>query len=587
MKQLKAILFAILVFIATVANASRIPEIEQYYIDKVSSLLKTRFPETPFTVFVQVDVGDRKNEDSRKKEIRRGDVSTVQLPYLEVEDDEDISVWNRTDVPLGTLVGLLERVVVRVQIDSTVDESELKDLQDNLAKQLKLDAKADTIEIARVPFNQAEKQKQKLWWVLGMFMMILAVSTVFYFLARHSVRALVKGLAQPISEIGKSTQEFANSALNMAADLSQPSSVSGKSSGDGATNAEDELSLGSNLIEIRKSALELITRNQNMFKNPDSRFLSFLEQQGTDNPTQMGAILAELDQEAIKTLYKYGWGTWWFTALASPAPLTPTSIRILSEIDRLRLRWHFNDDEGSEYKKSNQEAGLVFGRLNDDELVTLLKDVQLGDAEPIFDLLPRSQALSVAKKLYPGQWAKLLETNKSAGVLHVLNAGLVEKLTKKALEIRPLRKEVQIQNFFADLDLVKYLDIATPRDEKDFYMVLPKDSKIKAERFPFYEVFEASAEVKKMMGADINAKDWAYVLMGCEQSDQKVMLEAFSDRLRFMIQEIIVDLDKNKVDNHKVRNIRKAVIQSYFRHSENIKFKSKDIKDETPKTKAA
>lgn len=587
MKQLKITLFAILLFLSTVANASRIPEVEQYYIDKVSSLLKTRFPDTPFTVFVQVDVGDRSKEGSRKKEIRRGDTTTVQLPYLEVEDDDDVSIWNRTDVPLGTLIGLLERVVLRVQIDSSVDDKELKDLQDNLAKQLKLDAKADTIEIARVPFNQAEKQKQKLWWVLGMFIMIAAVSTIFYFLAKHSVKALVKGLAQPISEIGKSTQEFANSALNMAADLSQPSSVSDKAAS-GSSSGEDELSLGSNLIEIRKSALELITRNQNMFKNPDSRFLSFLEQQGTDNPTQMGAILAELDQESIKTLYKYGWGTWWFTALASPAPLTPVSIRILSEIDRLRLRWHFNDDENSEYKKSNQEAGLVFGRLTDEELVTLLKDVQLGDAEPIFDLLPRSQALSVAKKLYPGQWAKLLEHNSSgATVLHVLNAGLVEKLTKRALELKPLRKEVQIQNFFADLDLVKYLDVATPRDEKDFYMVLPKESKIKAERFPFYQVFEASNEVKKMMGGDINAKDWAYVLSGCEQSDQRSMLEAFSDRLRFMIQEYMSDLDKSKVDNQKVRNIRKAIIQSYFRHSENIKFKSKDTKDETTRTKAA
>lgn len=582
MKQLKITLFAILVLVSTMAHASRVPEIEQYYIDKVSGLLKTRFPDTPFTVYAQVDVGDRK-EVSRKKEIRRGDTTTVQLPYLEVEDsDEDMSVWNRTDIPLGTLIGLLEKVVIKIQIDSSVEETELKELQENIAKQLKLDASADSIEVARVGFNQNEKKAQKLWLVVGMFAAILSIAAVFWFLARQSVKALVSGLSQPISEIGKSTQEFANSALNMAADLSQQGSVSDKTSG--ATTPEEDLSLGSNLIEIRKSALELITRNHEMFKNPDSRFLSFLELQGSENPTQVGAILAELDQESIKTLFKFGWGAWWFTALASPAPLTPTSIRILSEIDRLRLRWHFNDDSQSTAKKKNQEAGLVFGRMNDDELVSVLKDVTLPDAEPILDLLPRSQALSVAKKLYPGQWAKLLENHKS---LSIVKPELVEKLMKKAIETKPLRKEDEIQGFFADLDLVKYLEIAPPRDERDFYTVLPKESKIKAERFPFYKVFDAPNDVKKLMGADINAKDWAYILAGCETSDQRSMLEAFPDRLRFMIQECIAELDMTKVDNHRVRSIRKIAIQSCRRHWENTMFKSKDInsKDNNDKTK--
>lgn len=578
----KFITIALLFLMAVPVQASRTPEIEQYYIDKVSSLLKTRFPETPFTVFVSVDTGDRNKEISRKKEIRRGETSSVQLPYLDVAD-EDVSIWDRTDVSLGTLIGLLDHVSIKVQIDSSVKESELKDLQLNIAKQLKLDANADSIEIARVDYTKAEKQSQKMWILIWTLLGFALFAGIFWYLSKLGVKQLVKGLAQPISEIGKSTQEFANSALNLAADMAQPPTL-----GNGpvsVSNIEsDHLSHGSNLIEIRKSALELIQRNQEMFKNPDARFLSFLEQQGLENPMQVGAILIELDQESIKTLYKYGSGDWWFVALASPASLTPSSIKILNEIDRLRLRWNFEDTNRAN-QKSNLEAGIILSRLNEKEMVSLLKDVSLEEAEPILHLLPRSQFLSVAKKTYPGQWAKFLDGKKQA--LTAIKPGLIEKLLKKAVEIKPLRKEEQIQSFFADLDLVKYLDIADPRDERDFYMALPADSKIKTDRVPFYSVFDASQDVKKMLSGEIHAKDWAIVLAGCESNDQRAMLESFPDRLKFLVKEEMEKVDLAKVDSLRIRTIRRSIVQAFVRNNDVVKTKGVDKKNESQKTKAA
>ncbi len=548
----------------TTAFGSRLPEIEEFYTTKVSDLLKMRFPNTPYTVFVQLDVGDKKKDFSRKKEVKRGGIQTIQLPYLEVEDEE-LTVWERADVPLATLVGLLDKVLIRVQIDSETGDADLKELQENIAKQLKLDASADSIEIAKVDFNSKEKTRAKVWAVIGFLLTSIVLFGIFWYLSKHSVRQLVKGLAQPISEIGKSTQEFANSALSMAADMNQAPSVSSTS-----MNAveDDHLSHGSNLIEIRKSALELIERNKDMFQNPDSKFIGFLEQQGSDSPGQMGAILAELDQNSLKTLYKYGWGEWWFTALASPAPLTPGSIRILSEIDRLRLRWNFSEEKSA---TSYKEAGLAFTRLSQEELFQILQGTSIQEAEPILDLLPRTQALGVAKQLFPGQWAQLLENRKS---LQSLKPEFVEKLKKKAIEVKPLRLENQIQNFFADLDLVKYLDIATPRDERDFYLVLPQDSKIKQDRIPFYKVFDAPMTVKKMMGPEVNAQDWAQALALCEPTDQKAMLDGFSDRLQFAIRELMVKVDVSRTDQVKLRNIRKAIIQSFIRNSN-----ANDLKD--------
>lgn len=564
MKMLNNLMILLLLGFGFAANASRLPEIEEFYTEKVSEMLKMRFPNTPYTVFVQLDVGDKNKDFSRKKEVKRGGTQVVQLPYLEV-DDEELTVWDRTDIPLNSLIGLLDKVLIRVQIDAETSDADLKDLQENIAKQLKLDASADSIEIAKVDFNSKERTKQKIWMIVGFIFTAAAIFAIFWYLSKWSVKQLVKGLSQPISEIGKSTQEFANNALNLAADMNQAPSAMNSSVN---SPEEDQFSHGSNLIEIRKSALELIERNKEMFENPDSRFISFLEQQGSENPSQMGAILAELDQKSVKTLYKFGWGEWWFAALASPAPLTPKAIKILSEIDRLRVRWHFSEEKSApEFK----EAGLAFTRLSEDQLINVLKGTTLQDAEPVLDLLPRAQALSVAKKLFPGQWAQLLENHKP---LSTVKADLIQKLKVKALEVQPLRKEVQIQSFFADLDLVKFLDVASPRDERDFYLVLPKDSKIKNERIPFFRVLEAPLSVKKLIGPEVNMKDWALALAGCEPVDQKSMLDGFSERLQFIIKEEILKIDPTKIDQAKLRNVRKAIVQAYLRNSNESNLKN-------------
>lgn len=558
MKIFSLIIFSSILCLSSFGEASRLPEIENHYSEKVSDLLKMRFPTTPYTVFVQIDAGDKNKTFSRKREIKRGGTQIIQLPYLEIED-EDLTVWERTDIPMSTLIGLLDRVLIHVQIDSETTDSELKELQDNIAKQLKLDPTADSIEIAKVDFRAQERTKQKIWIVLGFLLISGALFAIFWFLSKISVKQLVRGLAQPISEIGKSTQEFANSALNLAADINQAPMVQNQM--DGLHKEEDSYSHGSNLLEIRKSALELIERNLEVFKNPDSRLLDFLETQGAENPSQVGAILAELEPDLIKNLYKYGWGDWWYPALAAPSPLTPQALSILNEIDRLRVRWTFS---GTQAQPKFKETELIFTRLSDDQLVQVFQGVSISDAEPILNGLPKSKSLSTSKKLYPGQWAQLLEKDRAPSQINQI---LLEKLKNKALENYPLRDEKQIQDFFSDLDIVKFLDMASPRDERDFYTVLPQDSKIKVTRTPFYQIFDASLDIKKMMAGDIHAKDWAYALASCEVIDQHSILEGFPERLQFMIKEEMLKLNPSRLDAKKLRSIRRFIVQSYMRHS--------------------
>lgn len=538
--------------------ASRVPEIEEYFVARATNILRTRFPDKPFLVFVKVNT-DTENAGRRQPAStkRRGDTST-RLPYLEI-DEEEPDIWNRTDIPLGTLINYVRNVKVKIQIDSSVNEEEMKELQAQLVTQLNLAPDVDSIEITKMEWGAAERsEKLRTSVVLGTVAVLLLFG-LLYALSRLSIISLVKGLSKPIAEIGKSTQAFANSALNM---VTEKQHIERNVSDSESTENEDEkLNLGANLLEIRKGSLELLNRNKDLFANPDAEVLSFIERKGEQNPAQMGAILAELSETELKTLFKYGKGNWWFVALSHPQPMTPAALAILNEIDRLRLRRNFTDRTQMNISDQLRHAGLTFGRMNAEDLVSVLAGIPIEKCEPIIDLLPRDLALAVSKKLFPGQWAALLDSNRRPKPIDIK---ILETLEKKAHQAFPLRDEKLIKEFFNELDISRYLDSASPRDEKDFYMVLPPDSRIILERFPFYRIFEAQDEVKKIMGPNLLPKEWALAFSDCERSEIESLLLGFNQRQAFLIKEELQKLKNETPEKNKISHARRKAVNSYL-----------------------
>lgn len=549
-------------FVSIQSFGSRLAEIEEYFVAKATNILKTRFPDKPFIVLANIDTGDEK-KGRREPANNRRDTKNTRLPYLEI-DEEDPDIWDRTDIPLGTLINHVKKIQLKIQIDSSLTEPEIKELQENLISQLNLDPSTDGIEITKMDWTAPERAK-KVWVGVGLSAaFIVFLFSALWFVSRLSVGSLVKGLSKPIAEIGKTTQAFANNALNMVSDKQ----YSEKSEDRDHQNSNDQLDLGANLLEIRKSALELLTRNRDLLANPDAEVMDFIERRGSENPAQMGAILAELNDHELKTLFKYGTGVWWFVALAQPQPMAPTALTILNELDRLRLRRHFAEGDGAKISNEIREASLIFGRLGPELLTQILAGLPLEKCEAILDRLPRELALAAAKKLYPGQWAVLLDNKRKSKPLDIK---LLEQLEEKARQALPLREEDMIKSFFAELDLVRFLDSASPRDEKDFYMVLPQDSRIRTERKPFYEIFEAPPEVKKLMGSDLSPREWAYALNGCESSEANLLITGFSQRLAFLIKEESAKIKAEKVDLIKFRSSRRQAVRSYLKNTEIIK----------------
>ncbi len=554
------LLIGLLALFAINASASRIIEIEEFYHAKVKEILETRFPKSPFSVYVTVDTG--RQEPSRRDLQAGNKKDSTRLPYwYDDEGAEEKDIWDRTDVPLGNLIKQVRSIVIDVRVDSSLSDVELTELQNSISKQLKLDPGADRLEISRMNWSDQERYRTFSW--VGGFVLIsfLIISGIFWLLAKVSISQLIKGLTKPIAEIGNSTKKFANSALNLASDMSsQGREKRPDADGPGGGSGSSDLPMDLNLLEIRKNALELLDRNRNLFETPDADFLEFLERKGAADPVTMGSILAELDQNALKTLFRYGAGEWWYKAIAQPAPLKAQSLAMLGEIDRLRVRRQFQDAEANA-PVLHREFGLVMNRLKPGEIVNVLMGLSVEEAQPIIDLLPRDQGLSVAKSMFPGQWAIFIDQQPDRTKISEKS---LEDILRKALKLKPLRNEDEIKAFFRDLDLSQYLDVATPRDERDFYMVLPELSRIRVQRFPFFKVLEGEDKILKSLGAMFSPHEWSIALANCEQGDRRAVLEKLTDRLRFQVIENLRGMDETPPTEFEIRKVRRDIVKVFL-----------------------
>lgn len=548
----------ICLFLGPVAEASRVPEIEKFYADRVSEILSRRFPDKPFTVFVTVDTGKR--EMDRRALFERTKNSGYKLPYTEWEAEE-LDIWERVDVPLGTLIAHLQGVKIDVKVDSSLIESEVEDLKQAISSQLRLDNRSDMVSIARVNWSEGEKREQLYFQAMQWGVGIFALFVVFFLLARLSVRHLVKGLSKPIQEIGLNTKRFTDEALNLASDLSLGQNHQNMREVNPEHGDEDGL-FGSSLLEVRKNGLELLDRNRDLFQFPDAHLLEFLEKRGSEDPKVMGSVLAELNEGELLEIFRYGKGDWWFVALSNPGVMNSKSLKILSEVDRLRMRRHFAQSSDS-HKGSDAEvkALLVLSRLSEEQLAEICQNKSHQEVFPVLAHLPRRQALAAAKSAFPGHWASFLEYNESSAEM---KPEILKSLAQKAVETCPLRNKDEIREFFSELDTATYLDSASPSDERDFYKVLPANSQIKKFRFPFYQLLEGETDVLKTLGPVLNVSEWAQVMFECDEREREKIFTHLPERLSYQVRQTLKSLEKSQIDHLIVARGRRSLTRFYL-----------------------
>lgn len=528
------------------AFASVVPEIEDYYNKKASDFIQTRFPQRPYTVFVKVDTGDTRN-------VKRGELAdrkTTSLPYLDVSEEGN-DFWSRSDVPLASFLPYLKTVYVKIELDAHLTDSEFNTFKEDLFKHLKLSVATDKIEVAQMAWS-AQNEFIPRNYIYGLavgipFLLIL----MFMAITRMSVHSLVKGLAEPLKNISKSTEAFAGQSAAIGQGKKSFDSDIGKREFAGS-DAE------------REQIIDLLEKTKPFFNDLDGKTLSFIEKWGAQFPVAMGAVLVEMNTELVKELFRWGTGGWWTQALTQPGQWNKKVFMILTEAHH-EMRKQELMAQKTVVSSDEKMLSLALARLNPREIGIILKGKSLEAVEPVLALLPQEVVINVCKYMYPGEWGKIIE--KSNQGKKALTEALRKEVYKKAVEIKTLRDDADVSLLFLESDLVKYLNAASTKDEREVYRTLPEKSNIIQNRFPFYRTFEAPSEVMKKLTADISLEDWATALIDCDREEIDKLTSYFTDRQKFLVKTMTAELKaESDIVDRKVVAKRFIAEQAFKAH---------------------
>ncbi|MCB0377115.1 MAG: hypothetical protein KDD33_01355 [Bdellovibrionales bacterium] len=509
-----------LILFSSNGYASRIVEIEDYYSKKATDFIKTRFPEKPFTVYVKVETDGSQPERRLADSADRGAIS---LPYLDSVSEDQVNFWSRKDLSLGTLLGYLKSVYVKIDIDSDMAEAEKDQFRDQIYQYLKLSPIHDRVEISEKSWGSTTTSRQKKLF-LGIGAGLLLFGFFLFFIAfQNGIRTLVKGIAGPLADIGKSTETFAANPAVAANKMPQTFMDSISTPGPVLSDSQ--------MASIKSQISDCLQ----VFENPNGVLIRAIEDLGYKYPHAMGSIFKELPPPVVKSLFRYGRGQWWYTAITEPSQLNQNSAKIMDAILHIKLRIELSEkEENSHTHPENRELELVLSRLDHKMFGQLLKNKKFDEAAPILRLLPRDLMIKVSKYLYPGQWAELLGAKQATTRSEVKN---VKKLIDEAIELKPLQSADTVEEYFAEHDLIQYLDTAVTKDEREVYRVLPDTHRVKQSRFPFYQVFQSEENVLQNLSLDISIDEWALVFTHCDQEETTKIENLMTQRQKFLLKQ--------------------------------------------------
>lgn len=538
------LLFIAILMSSLPVEASRLIEIEDYFTHKASRFIETRYPDRAFTVYAKVE-GEEKPEPRKPASLE--DRKTLTLPYLETIDARQLNFWDRKDISLGTMISYLKSIYLKIDVEGPVSAEDLDLLKTDLFQHLKLSPIYDRVEVSTRSWpKESFFHKYKVSLFIGAGLFVLFLST-FFFIFRNSVHSLVQGLAQPLSEIGRSAESVARTS-----GLAKETQGGGSSIGSDV-DVKDWLSQG----ELTDFKSEVQTLRE-LFQNPTGELLTAMNTLGESDPATMGAYLSLIDIEVLKPLLQWSNGAWWRVAITQPGPFHKGLLSLHLQFKQLARKQELMPNVGT---ASGNELSLALSRLDIKNYGSLFEGTSFEQAMPYLSLLPKDRMITVAKYLYPGRWAELLVQSNNANNLQEQKT---KSMLDKALKLVPRKTESEIALYFRDAELLRFLDMSSTKDERDVYKTLPDTSWVKKERTPFYNLFQANESILARLANDVAVESWAMVIDLCDRQECDVLFKHFSSRQKYVIKELREKFKSQAPTANELRMSKMLILNSYL-----------------------
>jgi hypothetical protein len=509
---------------------ARVAELEDSLRDNATIYLKARFPDHPFLVNVSVD-------PLRRSSARTG-APADDLPYYDSGSEDIQDEWDDPQVSLKELINRTTKVSVAISLSTTLSDNEVAEVKESLMKTLHLVPARDEVQ-----FNFRSWTTSSDKWVYP----TLAIGIAILFLVGFFIiqRSGVSKIATALKEQKTSAASGGASLGGMGGGTSAPSarSESNSTTVRGGVQVNDPI----RARELMSKFVDVLAKHPTF---PTLRSMILLEEYGERNPSGLGALLSELPMAIQTKLYSLGSNDCWFKALNAPGMITMEEIELMQRLVREPATGRTREVEEMTIKVWR------LGTMIPDFLRTYPRDISM----TILTFLPKNIAISSARKAFPGAWADLLDPEMR---IAEIKPEKVEEITRNAVELRPLGQLDDFKKQKSESELVDYLKISSPEEEREIYLASKADSLIHRSRPPFYSIFEEGEDMLREFCPRVTPDQWALALFNVDRVSRRKIQTFLGEKQSFLLMETIKVLDQANPDKIHVGESRESIARLF------------------------
>lgn len=508
----------------------RVAELEDSLRADASNYLRSRFPDQPFLVSVSVD-------PIRRGAKIAGDEAEA-LPYFDVAESEITDEWDDPSASLHQLLIRTNKVVVEISLSENVSDAERAEVRDWLYRSLHLVQARDEIKVETRKWSSS---RSFTYYFVGALALALLFLVGFAIVQRYGYQ--------------KMAQAFSKVQLNPAPGASSgPVAMPEKKTEKDAVGAKGGLEF-SDPIKAQELMVRMVESVEKLSVFPTLNTMVQLDRYGSSHPGGLGAILQEFSGALQKKVFALGKGDHWYEAMLTPGHFGMEQLHFFQTLIR----------EAAHPHEPHIEEMLIHVWRLDAQMESFIQKLDKGQAISILSYFPKDTAVQMARKAFPGGWADLLNPDFQP---MKFDATFCKRVVADAQKVRAHMDFDKLSQYRQLSELMAFLKVATPEEEREIYLVTKPDSLVHKTRPPFYVVLEGSEEHLKEFVPSITPQQWTMALFNVSRQERRRVQDLMQEKQRFLFVERMKHLDQNHPDPQQVGEMREFLARRFLEHKQ-------------------
>lgn len=527
------LLISLLLAVPSVQAAERHPrvsEVEDKIKKDANNYLEARFPGLPFSVNVSIDPLRRVSAEAYSI---KGEI----LPFYALDEENIKDEWDDPTASLYTLSTRVKKIFVTVQVPESLSQEEIDEAKISLTQILRLIPARDQIEVNRRKWSLFPHLKFYSFIAgSGLIVFLLGLFLIIY-LSTRKVSASLENVQAYLKNSG-STSAPALAKSTSSANFKDSHANSGGSGGQDL-RFNDPIKLR----EVILNRVESLIKNKDLLRLENMKLLDDL---GGRDPQALGALLTLFPLSLQKELFSYSRGTHWLEAFTNPGDLNMKTLELVEDLSLVK----------SIIYRENWEKLLIQVWRMEEEATQFLKALKLDQAMALLGAMPKYVSLPLARAAFPGNWAILLDPGAQ---FQEIPEDVCKDIYDRTLNTKPLESFEVLEVYKKYIELLRFVETADIRTEKEIYEASSRDSMLYRLRPPFYLLFEQSPEVISAIFKQFDIGDWALALFNVPRDVRYSIETLLNSKERFYYVELLQDFDRNPPSTDRVAAIRMQI----------------------------